>query len=339
MMLQPHWGPQALAGAFGVAEEVAACDLNNLYRASCYFEDLDRYRAFCAQYAVMRVLDDRVDAIPSRAGLSGPEREEEYAVLDAWAAIVELAYSSEPASTSLLTATRHAQSRPLAEAFASSLKDFRVAPKLWRDFFVAMRRDIDRPRFGTYREFLRYSQGAAVAPTTIFLHLITGERAAGQGGYQPMPGFDLLAAGHSLGLFAYLGHVLRDLAEDLATGSEGLLYLAGDDLKRHRLDEGRLFEDLRRRRASPELQSLVLDLLGRARHHLTVGRDLLMPLQRRLTHDRLFVLELIVSLYEAVLNRIEESDGNVMGRGHRLSDSDKQRIAYAVWSRVSRVEG
>jgi hypothetical protein len=32
----------------------------NLYRTSCFFRDMERHRAFCAQYAIMRLVDDRV---------------------------------------------------------------------------------------------------------------------------------------------------------------------------------------------------------------------------------------------------------------------------------------
>jgi phytoene/squalene synthetase len=225
---EPRWRPGVLQGALGVAEQVAACDLDNLYRVSCYFEDLERYRAFCAQYAVMRVLDDRIDAIPSRAALSDRERLQGHDAVDAWMAIVDRAYMGEPQVDGVLAAAHHPQCRALAEAFATSLTHFRVPPQLWRDFFDAMHRDIERPRFGTYEEFVSYSQGAAVAPTTIYLHLLTAEPEAEHARYQPVPGFDLVAAGRSLGLFAYVGHILRDLAEDLRTGSEGLLSVRHD---------------------------------------------------------------------------------------------------------------
>ena len=59
----PIWCPGSLSGTDGTAEAIAAIDFNNLYRTSCYFVDPERYRAFCALYAIMRVVDDRVDEV------------------------------------------------------------------------------------------------------------------------------------------------------------------------------------------------------------------------------------------------------------------------------------
>ena len=60
------WGPGSLSGLYAIVEEIAAKDLNNLYRTSCFFADPNRYKSFCAVYAVMRIVDDRLDEIIAR---------------------------------------------------------------------------------------------------------------------------------------------------------------------------------------------------------------------------------------------------------------------------------
>jgi phytoene/squalene synthetase len=83
----------ALTGAHAIAEEIAARDNNNLYMTSRYFADNQKYRAFCALYAVMRVVDDHIDAIPSRADLSPRERRAEHLIVERWEAAVQACYA------------------------------------------------------------------------------------------------------------------------------------------------------------------------------------------------------------------------------------------------------
>ena len=152
--------------AFSCAEASAARDRNNLYVASSCLADRTRYRAFCAMYASMRVVDDRIDALPSQA-LGAADMRQEQHVLDAWRdALRAVARGARP-STADLRRCDFAQAEELLSAYASALQLFPVPMRLWENFFTAMCRDIERPRFATYREFLDYSEGAAVAPTTI----------------------------------------------------------------------------------------------------------------------------------------------------------------------------
>ena len=81
--------------ADSVAEAVAAKDLNNLYRTSCYFADSERYVAFCALYAVMRIVDDRIDDVLAR-GCIPDEANRERGVLDAWQRLITALLEGEP---------------------------------------------------------------------------------------------------------------------------------------------------------------------------------------------------------------------------------------------------
>ncbi len=196
-----------------------------------------------------------------------------------------------------------------------------------------MHADVDQARFATYAEFLAYTEGASVAPTTIYLYLLAAQRA-GEGPYLLPPGFDLIGCGRHLGTFAYLAHILRDLAEDLEATAEGLIYVASEDLAAHGLGEAALREDLAAGAARPGLRALVAELAARAREHLAAGKALLRPLEGRLSPDCEFILELIVTLYDQILRRIEEQDHDPMRGTHQLTLEQKHEIARDVAARV-----
>jgi phytoene synthase len=331
-------GPDPLRDAHALAESIASRDLNNLYLTSRFFADPARYRAFCAFYAVMRRVDDRVDELCARSGVPAAERERVRSEVDAWRRAIAAVGADRPVESAgqALAGVEDARSaRSLLLACVDAHRRFRLPGKLWRSFFAAMDRDLEERRFASYAEFLDYAEGATVAPTTIYLLLLTaGEptaplAAAGEDRpprYEPREAFDAVAGGRHLGLFAYLTHILRDLPQDLAAGERGLLYLAADDMQRFGVTEEALRRDLVRGRASPEARGLLTELGGRARGHLERGRALLAGLDGGLPRDCAFILRLIVAIYEAALERIEARGHDPFPERHRLGARDKRRV-------------
>jgi phytoene/squalene synthetase len=324
--------PATLLGdpAFAVSEEISARDLNNLYLTSCYFRDRERFQAFCGLYALMRVIDDRVDAIADRGALSASERAGEHAVVDAW----RHAFLHGELDREAIAACSHPQALEILQAASRAMALFPVPTSLWENFFVAMHADLDQARFATYGDFLAYTEGASVAPTTIYLFLLAANRPAVGEPYTTPAEFDLIGCGRHLGTFAYLAHILRDLAEDLLATEAGLIYVALDDLARHGLGEEELREDLAAGRGRPALRALTAELTARARDHHADGRALLAPLRGRIEPDCAYILELIVEIYDEILRRIEACGFDPMTGRHQLSLDDKQAIAARVAERV-----
>ena len=339
-------GPDPLRDAYALAEAIASRDLNNLYLTSRFFADPVRYRSFCAYYAVMRRVDDRVDELCARSGVPAAERDEVRSEVGAWRraiAAVGEGEAAEAAGRELAGLADANSARALLLACADSHRRFRIPAELWRNFFAAMDRDLEDRRFESYGEFLEYAEGATVAPTTIYLLLLTSTPAespfegrsglpvpapkeAGPPRYEPREGFDAVECGRHLGLFAYLTHILRDLPQDLAAGERGLLYLAADDMERFGVTEESLRRDLGRGEASPGARALLAELGSRARAHLERGRALLRGLHGLLSRDCAFILTLIVAIYEQALERIEAHGYDPFPERHRLGFRDKRRV-------------
>ncbi len=328
--MKPIWSPGSLSGVDAVAEAVAAKDLNNLYRTSCFFLDEDRYRAFCALYAMMRVVDDRVDGSLTRRERVADATLEELDIVRAWHRAVRSCVFGQAPDDRDVAGTRHPLAKALLDALEPACEAFPFPMRLWDNFFRAMEQDLQRLRFDSYAGFLDYAEGAAVAPTTIYLDLIASELGAEGRPYLPHLDFELLECGRELGRFAYLAHILRDIAEDLTVGDTGLLYLAADDMARHGVTEATLRADVASRRPSAALRALVRELAERAEVHAVRGRELLAPLKGRLSHDRWLVTELIVRIYEGVLEKIVQESYDVTTDRHRLTEAEKRQIALDV---------
>jgi phytoene/squalene synthetase len=283
----------------------------------------------------MRVVDDRIDALPARVSLTPPEVAAERDVVEAWRSAVEVVYEGQNLCYEALSRTGYAQARELLTALRSALHLFPVPRILWRNFFDAMARDVKQPRFRTYTEFLAYAEGATAAPTTIYLYLLTSHRLApGDRPYLPPAGFDLLRCGRALGLFAYLTHILRDLPDDVGGNrgahGEGLLYFAEDDLARHQLTPAMLYEDCMRGCSRAALRQLVSTLMVRSRAALAEGQRYLAVLNGQLSPDCAFILRLIVALYVKTLQKIEACGCDPMLRRHTLTEAEKEAIVRQV---------
>lgn len=327
--------PVPLEGSYAAAEAIASRDRNNLYLTSCFFQEPAKYKAFCVFYALMRVVDDRVDGLLDRVALSERDRCREREVVSAWDEAVTEALLGRTATRAVVRECDHPHAADLLDAFADSATVFRTPPALWTDFFRSMQWDLDHDRFDTWQQFLTYAQGASVTPTTIYLRLLASRSDPSTGAFSLPQGLPIAKCGRQLGTFAYLAHIVRDLAEDLQTGARGRLYVTSEDMILHGVTYGGLTRDLKKKRASRATRALVADLLGRARHHLGEGRTTAAALQEKLEKDCAFILELIITMYERVILKIEACGHDPLAGRHRLTAAEKQGVALDVARRLA----
>lgn len=308
---------EQLENALVVCEGIAARDLSSLYLTSQFFADPSRYHAFVAMYAIMRVIDDIIDQVPQEARLSIEVRTGLETGLDSWERRIRGACDGRPSD------------QALDIALAAAVLTFPVPMRLWVDFIDAMRFDVRHSRFSDFAEFLAYAKGATVAPTAIYVFLLTSKKDPRTGCYM-VDGFDFESCGHELGVFAYLTHILRDVARDMRAG---LVYLSRQDLARHHLSEETLRALIEAGADDDRWRRLVQDICGRARAMEVLGTRMAEKQYDHMPRDCVFILSLIINIYSDLLRRIEAAPAEVL-HGDAVRTMPDRALLLAVAQQI-----
>jgi phytoene/squalene synthetase len=124
---------------------------NPILDIAARFWDQERYSAFKLMYKQMRVVDDLIDQSKAEGRLSESKK------LHLVNAVNDWAYS-----------LRNGNDKAAQIDFLQTMERFQIPIKPWKRFAESMIYDIHHDGFRTLEDFLRYSEGAAVAP--VYLH-------------------------------------------------------------------------------------------------------------------------------------------------------------------------
>jgi len=170
-------------------------DHPNILIAAAFWEE-DRYLAAKTCYKYMRAIDDLIDCHKSLHSFIAESEKKKF--LDSVESWIDMAKGSEHTS-----AVQH--------DLLDTIRRFHIP--LWplEAFAKSMIYDIDHTGFPTMKDFIDYSQGASVAPASIFVHL-NGLRTNGNEYLEPV--FDVKSAATPCAIFSYLVHIVRDFQKD-----------------------------------------------------------------------------------------------------------------------------
>ncbi len=285
-----------LEESYAICRAIAKREARNFYYA---FLALPRERkdAICAIYAFMRKADDLSDD-------ESVSRDERRRNLDAWLAAWHEGIRSGATSDPVFIAVQDAIRRfniPLSlldELVAGTTMDLRATPSNAPDTYA------------TFEDLYRYCYLVASVVGLVCIRIF---------GYSD-PRAEKLA--EETGVAFQLTNILRDVQEDAARNR---VYLPIEDLASHGIS---LEAFLRRQPATPPTaneHALLAEIAQRAERFYQSAATLL-PLIDRESRPALWVL---VSIYHALLRRIERADFDVFSR--RASVPLWQKLSILSW--------
>ncbi len=296
-----------LARAYAVCRAIAKREAKNFYYAFLALP-IERRNAICAIYAFMRQADDLSDD----EHLPHDERRRNLnSWLAAWHASAAGGVTLDPVFLAVRDATRR----------------FAIPLELLDELVDGVAMDLDRSPTGepdtyaTFDDLYRYCYLVASVVGLVCIRIFgSSDERAGK-------------LAEETGIAFQLTNILRDVSED---ASRNRVYLPLEELTAHRVTLDSL---LHRKPSDPPTFSerALLDSIARRAEQYYRSADELLPLIHRESRPALWVL---VSIYHALLKRIERADYDVFTR--RISVPTAQKLAILLvglarmaWARVS----
>ena len=264
----------------------------NILIAARFWDD-KRYHAARICYKFMRMIDDLIDDRKSRnESISCLEQEELGRQVKSWIECLDQVPEDDPFYRELVF----------------TLSTFKIPLQLFHNFAKSMIYDISHDGFATLKDFLDYSEGASVAPASIFVHLCC---LSEENGEYRIPEFDVMSVARPCAIFSYLVHIIRDFQADQLSN---LNYFATDQLEKHHLAPA----DLRKIAEGAPIPPSFREMIGEYYQHAERYRErTLLELQKLsgvLDGRYLMSLYLIYQLYKMVFDRIDVKQGQFTTR-------------------------
>lgn len=192
---------------------------------------------------------------------------------------------------------------PLFERLAGHVREHDLPIQLFRDLLDAFRQDVTKHRYSDFGEVMSYCRRSANPVGRLLLHLFqeTTPRS--------------LALSDGICSSLQLVNFLQDVSSDYRRGR---VYLAQDELARHRLDDSAIAAG----KATPAWCTFMGEQVERARRIMTAGAPLGSVLRGRAG----FEVRMIVAGGLRVLEKLAAVEGDVFHRRPTLGVLDWPRI-------------
>ena len=263
-------------------------DHPNILIAARFWED-DRYQAALTCYKFMRMIDDMID-----------DRKADEAKLGC----LEKQLYIERVNKYIQCLQDVDSEDPLVQKIVSTLGKYKIPLILFHTFASSMIHDINHNGFRTFEEFLDYSEGASVAPASVFVHLCCLGRI--NGSYIEPP-YDIVEIARPCAIFSYIVHIIRDFQKDL---KGNLNYFPQDMLARYQLVPADLMEIADGGKIPGSFRELIKEYLRHAESYRQVTLDRIQKLTPLLEPRYLLSLHIIYNLYLQVYERIDYQSGS-----------------------------
>jgi len=281
-------------------------DHPNILIAANFWEE-ERYLAACTCYKFMRTLDDLIDEHKADNPVITSDNKK---------------LLTKNAKNWIKSIYKYGNEGSSNKELVNTIKKFRIPRWPLENFVKSMIYDINNNGFKNLGTFLEYSQGASVAPASIFVHL-TGIQQ--KGNYYSDPPFNVKDAATPCAIFSYLVHIIRDFCKDQLNN---LNYFADDIIQKHGLTREDLYHIAKGSEIKNNFREMMKEYYLLADSYREKTWNILNEITPLLSPRYQLSLEIIFDLYLMVFERINIQEGSFSTSELNPSPSETRERVY-----------
>ncbi len=274
--------------------------------------DDERYDAAKVCYRSMRVIDDLIDNRRSEGRAITKNEKQQFTLL---------------VNNLMKALNDDTQYDELQEQLTGIIKKYKIPLWCWELFTKSMIYDIHHDGFKTFESFLEYSEGAAVAPASIFVHLCGVSKKNDQ---YKKPTFDILQVAKPAAHFCYMVHIIRDFQKDQLNN---LNYFPDDLLVKNDLTRNELRQIAEGDEICDGFRSLMREYYGFAKGYKDQARSIIDSIGHNVEPRYKLSFEIIYNLYAQIFERIDVDNGKFTTEElNPTTEEVKSRIDHTIAS-------
>ena len=264
-------------------------DHPNILIAANFWEE-DRYQAAKTCYKFMREIDDLIDNHKARfKEISKTDKTWFESQVRTWLEAISNKDHGED---------------PFQKELICTIDRFKIPLLYMENFAKSMIYDIDNDGFDTVDTFLKYSRGASVAPSSVFVHLCG---ISSLNGIFREPEFNVWEVSKPCAIFSYLVHIIRDFQKDQLNN---LNYFADDVLNKHCLNRNDLAAIARGGEITQDFRYMMQEYVGLAENYRKKTQEVIDWVSPLLEPRYRLSILIIYQLYLMVYERINVAQGS-----------------------------
>lgn len=261
---------------------------NPILDIAARFWEPERYEAFKILYRSFRIVDDLVDDNKS---------------INNRLSSVEIEQLSSTVNTWIKTMHDQDQKDSIQQHLHNIITKYQIPIWPWESFSKSMLYDLRNDGFNTFHTFLKYAEGASIAPASIFIHLcgINGEN-----GQFKIPKFDIRKTAEPAAIFAYIVHIIRDFQKDQ---NNNLNYFADNLIKENGLNRSILKDIASGGKITQGFRDLIKTYYKYAELYRRKTRETIDEISIYLKPQYHLSIEILYDLYLQIFERIDIDHG------------------------------